>query len=246
MSRIIRRVSTEIARHLRQFVKFPSTEEDYNVNRNMFHAIAQFPGISGVIDCTHIPIQSPGGQFAELYRNRKGWMSLNVQLICGPRMEILDIVSRWPGSTHDSRIFMNSAICQKFVNGIVRGILLGDNGYPQLPYLFTPVLEHHLRTPAERRYNRAHRTTRNIIERLNGIWKQRFPCLRRRLLTKPVTTQAVIVACAILHNIGILRQDIFENVEEVPLDIVPVANANAAQNPRGHIVRQQFIQRHFM
>ena len=105
----------------------------------------------GIIDCTHIPIKSPGGQFAELYRNRKGWMSLNVQLICGPRMEILDIVSRWPGSSHDSRIFANSAICQKFVDGRARGILLGDNGYPQLPYLFTPVLDHHVRIPAERR-----------------------------------------------------------------------------------------------
>ncbi|XP_069675044.1 putative nuclease HARBI1 [Periplaneta americana] len=173
-------------------------------------------------------------------------MSLNVQLICGPRMEILDIVSRWPGSTHDSKIFMNSAICQKFVDGTVHGILLGDNGYPQLPYLFTPLLDRHVKTPAEERYNRAHRTTRNIIEKLTRVWKQRFPCLRKRLLTKPVTTQAVIVACAILHNIAILRQDNFENVEEVPLDTVPVVNANAVQNSRGHIVRQQFIERHFM
>ena len=94
-------------------------------------------------------------------------------------------------------------------------------------------------------YNRAHRSTRNIIERLNGVWKQRFPCLRRKLLTKPVTTQSIIVSCAILNNIGILRRDMFENIEEDPLEVVPVANANAAQNPRGRIVRQQFIERHF-
>ena len=95
------------------------------------------------------------------------------------------------------------------------------------------------------RYNISHKSTRNIIERLNGVWKQRFPCLRRKLLTKPVTTQAIIISCAILHNIGILRRDVIENMEEDLLEAVPVANANAAQNPRGRIVRQQFIERHF-
>lgn len=87
--------------------------------------------------------------------------------------------------------------------------------------------------------------TRNIVERLNGVWKQRFSCPRRKLLTKAVTTQAISVSCAIVHNIGILRRDMFKNVEEDPLEVVPVAIVNGAQTPHGRIVRQQFIKRQF-
>ena len=51
-----------------------------------------------------------------------------------------NIVCRWPGSTHDSRIFDNSALCSQFRNGLIDGILLGDGGYPCCHYLMTPVL----------------------------------------------------------------------------------------------------------
>ncbi|KAF0721306.1 putative nuclease HARBI1, partial [Aphis craccivora] len=30
-------------------------------------------------DCTHIGIQNPGGINGDVFRNRKGWFSLNVQ-----------------------------------------------------------------------------------------------------------------------------------------------------------------------
>lgn len=38
------------------------------------------PGVGGCIDCTHIKIQNPGGLHGEVFRNRKGWFSLNVQV----------------------------------------------------------------------------------------------------------------------------------------------------------------------
>lgn len=72
----------------------------------------QFYNIAGlvtmVIDCAHIPIISPGGENAEIYRKRKNWMSVNVQLFAGPKLQIFDVVTRWSGSVHDSRIFENS------------------------------------------------------------------------------------------------------------------------------------------
>jgi hypothetical protein len=50
------------------------------------------------IDCTHIKIPSPGRENAELFRNRKGYFSINVQAVYGPNLDILNIVARWPGS----------------------------------------------------------------------------------------------------------------------------------------------------
>jgi len=46
------------------------------------YAVSGLPGVIGAIECTHVPIQSPGEDDAEIYRNRKGYFSINVQLVC--------------------------------------------------------------------------------------------------------------------------------------------------------------------
>ena len=43
-----------------------------------FYALAGLPGIVGAIDCTHAPIIAPGADQAEIFRNRKGYFSINV------------------------------------------------------------------------------------------------------------------------------------------------------------------------
>lgn len=62
-----------------KYVKFPDTSEAPSVMAR-FYSIAGFQGVTGCIDCTHIPINSPGGDDAEVYRNRKGVFSINVQV----------------------------------------------------------------------------------------------------------------------------------------------------------------------
>jgi len=92
-----------------------------------FYAIAQFPGVLGGIDCTHVPTISPRGDLAEMFRNRKGYFSINIQTVTNARLMITDIVARWYGSAHDSTIFNNSTIRAQFENGpIPFSHLLGD------------------------------------------------------------------------------------------------------------------------
>ena len=74
------------------------------------------PGVIGTIDCTHVKIPCPGGQDAELFHNRKGYFSINVQVVGGPGLEITNIVACWPGSVHDARIFDNSLITLFFLS----------------------------------------------------------------------------------------------------------------------------------
>lgn len=64
------------------------------------------------------------------------------------------------------------------------GSLLGDGGYPQLHYLFTP--GHNPQTRAKKKYNKAHIATRNTVERLNGILKRRLSCLSKKLAKNSV------------------------------------------------------------
>lgn len=69
-SRTIKNVSYAIAGLSGSFVKIP-VHEITETRLKMFK-IARFPLVFGAIDCTHVRIQSPGGESSESYRNRKG------------------------------------------------------------------------------------------------------------------------------------------------------------------------------
>ncbi|XP_069057806.1 putative nuclease HARBI1 [Pleurodeles waltl] len=72
----------------------------------------------------------------------------------------------------------------------------GDSGYPDLPWLLTPV--RHPTTVAENRYNEAHGSTRRVTELTIGLLKARFKCLHifgGALLYTPQKVCQIIVAC---------------------------------------------------
>jgi len=179
VSRIIERVSRAFNERLNEFVQFPTQEEAPKVMAD-FYKQANFPNVVGCLDCTHVRITAPSENEAE-YVNRKGYHSINCQLICNADLIITNCVVNWPGSVHDSRILRGSNVWEVFerVPRPLPGILLGDSGYPLREWLMTPYTDPNTR-PKER-YNGAHRTTRSTIERTNGVLKKRWHCLHSEL-----------------------------------------------------------------
>lgn len=102
--RFVKRIATAIASTTPHHIHFPDQQETEAIINDFFR-IAQLPGVIGCIDGTHIKIKSPGGEDAERYRCRKGFMSLNVQAVSDAKLKFTNIVCSWPGSTHDARIF---------------------------------------------------------------------------------------------------------------------------------------------
>ena len=131
----------------------PTTHQEQQEIMMQFRNICGFRNVIGAIDCTHIRIKKVPGEVSQYYINRKGYYSINVQIICDASLRIRDIVAHWRGSTHDSRIFREIRIRQRFEAGEFCGRLLGDSGYPCTPYLVTPLLNPH--TQKEENYNRA-------------------------------------------------------------------------------------------
>ncbi|KAJ3640445.1 hypothetical protein Zmor_003740 [Zophobas morio] len=163
-SRIIRVVDS-LVEISDQFIKFPSV--------GRFHC--GFPNVLGTIDCTHVRLQKPS-QNPDQYVDRFFHHSINVQLVCGPDLRILNVLAAYPGGNHDAYIWRNSALRTAFLDGVFPdGWLIGDSGYPQENWLMTPVANP--RTQAEELYNAVHIVTRNTIERCNGALKSRFRCL---------------------------------------------------------------------
>ena len=81
--RIVSEISEILASNINRFIKFPREQRDLNEIKVRFFQKYGFPGVLGLIDGTHIPIKSPGGNNAEVFRNRKSFFSLNVQLVVG-------------------------------------------------------------------------------------------------------------------------------------------------------------------
>ena len=77
--RIINRISCCIARRKSNFIT--SLSGDLTTKQE-FYNIARFPSVVGAIDCTHIPIVSPGGDAAEFIETVKFFFSINMQAIC--------------------------------------------------------------------------------------------------------------------------------------------------------------------
>lgn len=200
-SRIVSLVSHCIAKMARKFINFPTSIEERNQVAAGFYSIAKFPQCIGAIDCTHVRIQSPGGANTEIYRNRKGFCSFNVQTVVDATGRIQNIVVCWPGSSHDSTIFNHSRIRHQFENGEFNDfVLVGDSGYGLTKYLLTPL--GNPQNEAEDLYNEAQIRTRNPVERSYGIWKRRFPILSFGIRVKLDRIESIIVATAVLHNIA--------------------------------------------
>ncbi|XP_067614427.1 putative nuclease HARBI1 [Eurosta solidaginis] len=212
----------------------------------------QFPEVIGAIDCIHVRIKCPakdiGVMMAGHYLNRKGYYSLNVQIVCDADCKILDTVARSRGSNHDARMWNECQLKNKLqrMRSSHNGVLLGDGGYPLSPILLPPV--RNPSTPKEERYNRSHIATRSKIECLNGQIKLEFRSIFERLRVDLDRAKNVIIAVAVLHNIAKERNLAFLDAESA-IEPVAATNANAPPNvpstATGRAFRSAFINAHF-
>lgn len=78
-----------------RYIRLPETPEEKMELKVQFYGLARFPKVIGAKDCTHIKLQCPSRENGELYRNRKGYFSLNVQALVNANLEFMDVVVRW-------------------------------------------------------------------------------------------------------------------------------------------------------
>lgn len=253
VSRIISKVSREIAALYPRFIKWPDQHQapsiasgfERMVNTRYPSAIP-FPRVIGAVDGTHVQLLAAGVENRENFRNRKGFISLNVQAICDNNLLFTNVVARWPGSVHDSRVFKMSEVCSRLEAGELRGYwLVGDSGYACAPFLMTPIANPSSR--AEERYNFSHIQTRNVIERAFGVLKRRFSCLHGEMRLSLQNSMSTIIACFVLHNFLRIKNDFWEDdALEIPNGIdnsnrMDIPNVMSSKGQRGFLLRAALI-----
>ncbi|KAK0144219.1 putative nuclease HARBI1 [Merluccius polli] len=87
------------------FIRFPLDNQQLHRIKANLMAIAGMPGVVGAIDGTHIKIIAPSKD-EDVFVNRKKVHSINTQIVFDATFNIIDVVAKWPGSTHDSCILM--------------------------------------------------------------------------------------------------------------------------------------------
>jgi len=120
ISRSVENVTDALCKLSNSYITFPSSDHALLNTKLAFNNIAAFPNVLGAIDCTHVAIKAPK-QDEDAYVNRKGVHTINVQAVCDADMKLLNVVARWPGSTHDSFIWRTSNLHHLFDHGYIQG-----------------------------------------------------------------------------------------------------------------------------
>ncbi|KAL9238808.1 hypothetical protein vseg_013184 [Gypsophila vaccaria] len=213
-----------------QHLQWPSGDEEMTRVKSNFEQIRGFPNCVGAIDTTHItmclPLTDPDNK---VWLDHQKIHSMLLQVVVDPDMRIRDIVTGWPGKLSDSNVLKSSALFRlcdkgKRLNGKnsvlsegleIREYIVGDSGFPLLPWLLTPYKGKNL-TKTEDDFNRRHFATRMVarraLARLKDTWK-----IINGMMWRPDKHKLprIILVCCILHNIVIDMEDDVQ--DEIPL-----------------------------
>jgi hypothetical protein len=161
----------------------------------------------GAMDGTHVDVnleRIPMDE-RERYKNRHHKYSQNVLAIVNWDRTFAFVYAGFEGSAHDGRVFHHAM--QHHAFPIYPGkYYLADKAFKLCETTLSPYrgVEYYLRRGQVgnlfQLFNHVHSCGRNIVERVFGILKARFPILKR-MRRYPYETQVLIViACVYLHN----------------------------------------------
>lgn len=129
-------------------------------------------------------------------------------------MEFIHCYVGYPGSVHDQRVF-NVSELQNFCNDETKfpydTHLIGDAAYKILKTILVPYKDNGRLTQRQKNYNYCLSSTRMVVERSIGLLKARFRILLDKLPMKRIDLiPNYIMACCVLHNICLMRNDMIE------------------------------------
>lgn len=210
-SGIIRDVVKAVNDELRGEISWP-TGNKLQVNMAQFREFSGLPGIVGAIDGTHFHIRKPNISPEDYFYFKSGGYTMQCQAVVDRDRKFIDLSVGMPGSTNDARQLRRSMLYHRAtttalfnpseaVEGFVP-YLVGDKGYPILPWLITPYRDlGGRRSVQETLFNRKLSRARSVVENAFGILKQSFRELHSASDLHVTLLPDVVVCCSILHNL---------------------------------------------
>ena len=148
----------------------------------------------------------------DAFADRKGVICLSFQFIVDASYKILNISGGLRGSVSDVTVWNQSGVCKNLGALMAKKEwLMADMGYPLRPFMISGYRKNEMAPHAEGKtyFNVLFSGTRNIVERVFGILKARFPILHGmwyRVKNESLYHDTVC-ALGILHNLCIDARD---------------------------------------
>ncbi|KAF7120780.1 hypothetical protein RHSIM_Rhsim13G0086800 [Rhododendron simsii] len=211
-----------------QHLQWPSTEQEMTKIKSKFEKIRGLPNCCGAIDTTHITMLLSSTEMdSNVWLDREKNHSMILQAIVDPDMRFRDIVTGWPGKMDDFDVLQRSTffkLCEKGerLNGKkmklsegteLREYIVGDSGFPILPWLITP-FKGKENSESKVEFNKRHFATRVVahraLTRLKEMWR-----IIQGVMWRPDKNRLprIILVCCILHNIVIdMEDDVYDEL----------------------------------
>ncbi|KAL6348080.1 hypothetical protein AAG906_037809 [Vitis piasezkii] len=212
----VKQLCRVLCTNFRFWIAFPSPI-DLDSLSTSFEALTGLPNCCGVIDCTRFKIVRNNG-FKLSPKEEVREESIAAQIVVDSSSRILSIVAGFRGDKGDSRVLKSSTLYKDieggsllnappvYMNGVgINQYLIGDGGYPLLPWLMVPFVD-----PApgsyEENFNSAHHLMHISALRAIASLKD-WGVLRQTIEGEFKMAVAYIGSCAILHNVLLMRDD---------------------------------------
>ncbi|XP_054743410.1 uncharacterized protein LOC129248028 [Anastrepha obliqua] len=204
---------------LKSEIKWPSVEQQQTIMTKFENSRENpFPFVIGCLDGTHFNIPTPS-EDAISYYDRKRKHSVQMQAICDSQFRFLDVFIGYPGSCHDANVWRSSPVFNGITSGQLQlapgAIILGDSAYPISKSVMAPYRDNGHLTREEKKFNTRLSSTRVFIEQAFGILKKKFKILNHIDISSLKGISDVILACAILHNFILRKDNPLEHIDEM-------------------------------
>ena len=167
------------------------------------------PGCIGALDGMAVRITRPtlkDTASPQMYMNRKGFYSLNLQAISDCNRKFLWWNIGSVGSTHDSLAWTCTPLARQLATiGLPYGLwIAGDDAYPSSDYLISPYSAQACRLDKHKdNFNFYQSRCRINVECAFGILVEKYGVLRRSMSSTMAHSTMVVNVCIKLHNLGV-------------------------------------------
>ena len=241
-----------------RLVQWPSQQQGIGMLKDGFtqgRAVGRvMNGVVGAIDGTHVPIRPPK-EYPEVWVNRKGVHSMQLQLVVDAKMNVLDAYTGHPGSVHDARVFRDSPLGQVLLSGDSSSVcpegtyVIGDAAYPLLPSLVTPFKNVGINEQHKDEFNTIHSSTRMVVERAIGLLKGRNRRLMHHVdVVGEEDIADAIMSAVVIHQLALRCDDVsdidglIEEVNSTAISDNQPFNQHHEQAGTGELKRQAIME----
>ena len=214
VSRIVSETSQAIFQSLHEYLRGPTSADEWKNIATGFEEQWNFPHVIGALDGKHVRIECPK-KSGTLYHNYKSFFSLVLLAMCDADYCFTFFDLGQYGSNNDSGVLASSKMGQAFEADEINlpdaedydgckfkplpYFMLGDDIFPLTEYLLKPFPGKDL-SESERIYNYRHSRARRVIENTFGILVTRFRIFSRPIKANVENAENYVLACLALHN----------------------------------------------